>query len=257
MLTETDLQELLSYQAQNLVVSLYLNTDPSLGNADFYKLQLRTMLKEVNLAADVAAIEKYFDREFDWTGRSVAVFSCAPQSFFRAYQLAIPVRSRIRKGNQPHVKPLVNLFDFYGGYGVVLVDRQGARAFCFHLGELCEQDGYLGETVRHVKRGGASSVPGRRGGATGRTSNEQEITERNLRDIAGFASDFFTRHNIRRILIGGTDENVAQFRGLLSKSWQSLIVGTFPMSMTATPQEILEKALDIGRLAKLCLATNI
>lgn len=250
MITETNMQELLGYQTQSPMLSVYLNTDPSAGNADVYKLNLRSMLKEINLPKDVAAVENYFGRDFDWTGRSVAVFSCAPDGFFRAYPLAVAIRSRVRVGNHPHVKPLADLLDFYGGYGVALVDKQGARLFSFHLGELREQEGFLGEEVRRTKRGAASAVAGRRGGAVGQTRNTDDVAERNMREIVSVATPFFAENNVRRVLIGGTEDNVAMFRNLLPKSWQSLIVGTFPMSMTASKEEVLEKAMQIGRQAE-------
>ena len=161
MITEANLHELLTLKTDQPMLTVYLKTDPSAGNADAYKLELRSLLKVVDMPEDVAAIENYFNREFDWSGKSVAVFSCASQGFFRAYSLAIPVHSRVRIGNQPHVKPLANLLDYYGGYGVVLVDKQGARLFSFHLGELREQEGIVGESIRHTKRGGASAMPGR------------------------------------------------------------------------------------------------
>jgi peptide subunit release factor 1 (eRF1) len=250
MITEANLQELLSFKSQNPVLSLYLNTDPSQGSADVYQLSLRNMLKDINLAEDVAAVEHYFSREFDWTGRSVAVFSCAQVGFFRAYPLALVVPSRVRVSDRPHVKPLADLYDSFGGYGVVLIDKQGARVFSFHLGELREQEGVLGEEVRHTKRGGASSVPGRRGGVAGRTNNEQEVVERNMREAASFASHFFSENNIRRVVIGGSDDNVAQFRSLLPKSWQSLVVGSFHMNMAANTDEILARAMELGNQAE-------
>ena len=45
-----------------------------------------------------------------------------------------------------------------------MVDKQGARLFYFHLGELREQEGVLGESVKRTKRGGGSQAAGRRGG---------------------------------------------------------------------------------------------
>ncbi len=33
----------------------------------------------------------------------------------------------------------------YRNIGVALVDKQGARFFCFHLGELVDQEGILGK----------------------------------------------------------------------------------------------------------------
>ena len=251
MLTETNLQELLGYQTENRVLSVYLNTNPTEGSADVYRLNLRSMLKDINLTSDVLAIDNYFSRDYDWSGRSVAVFSCAPDDFIRANILAVPIRNQVIVGDRPFVKPLVSLLNYYGGYGVVLVDKQGARLFSFHLGELKEQEGILGENIRHTKHGGASGKPGMRGGMTGQTRYEDEVTDRNMREVADFAAQFFSDNNIRRVLIGGTEENIAQLRNQLPKSWQSLIVGTFPMSMTASKVDVLERAMQVGKQAEL------
>jgi peptide subunit release factor 1 (eRF1) len=78
----------------------------------------------------------------------------------------------------------------------------------------------------------------------------EEKIERNLKDAAEFAAHFFEEKHVRRVLIGGTDENVASFRSLLPKSWQSLVMGTFPMSMTASHADVLSKALQIGKEAE-------
>jgi rubredoxin len=250
MLTETNVQELLGYQTDHQVLSLYLNTDPTEGSADVYKSHLRSMLKDINIAADVRAVENYFHRDFDRTGRSSVVFSCAPDAFFRAYTLAISVSNQVIVSDRPYVKPLASLLDYYGGYGVVLVDKQGARLFSFHLGELREQEGILGESIRHAKRGGASAKTGVRGGVVGQTNYEDELAERNIRDVAEFAAHFFSDNKLRRILIGGTEENIALLRNQLPKSWQSLIVGTFPMSMAASNGEVLKKSMQIGKEAE-------
>jgi peptide chain release factor subunit 1 len=250
MLTDANLEELLNFQAQKPVLSVYLNTDLTQANTERYKLRLRSLLKEIDLPDDVEAVEKYIDHDYDWGGRSVAIFSCAPESFFRAYSIAIPLQSRVRINLSPHVKPLANLLDFYGGYGVVLVDKQGARVFVFHLGELVEQEGFLGEEVRHTKRGGSSSLAGRRGGVAGRTNYVEEVTERNMKEAVDFSTRFFKEYNIRRVLIGGTEDNVSQFQSLLPKRWHSLVVGVFPISMTAPKDEVLNRAMEIGKVAE-------
>ncbi len=250
MLTERDLQELLDYKAKHPVLSIYLNTDPALGNADVYKLKLRSQIKEVDLPDDTSAIERYFDHEYDWSGRSVAVFSCAAEEFFRVYPIAMPVRSRVRVNSRPYVKPLADLLDSYGGYGVVIIDKQGARLFSFHIGTLLEQEGIMGESVRRVKHGGGSQATGRRSGETGQTYYIEGVTDRNMKEAAEFASQFFSENNLRRVLIGGTGDNIALFRSQLPKSWQSLIVGTFPISMTASHTEVMERAMQVGQEAE-------
>jgi peptide subunit release factor 1 (eRF1) len=50
--------------------------------------------------------------------------------------------------------------------------------------------------------------------------------------------------------VGGTDENVKLFCSLLPKSWQSLVMGTFPMSMTASHTEVRARALELGAQAE-------
>lgn len=250
MLTESDLQELLDYQSPSSILSLYFNLTPGAGNVEAYKLQIRGMLKDIATREDVAGVERFFEHEFDWSGRSVVVFSCAEEDFFRYYTLAVPLRSRVRTGNRPYVKPLADLLDSYGGYGVSLVDKQGARLFYFHLGELREQEGVVGESVRHAKRGGGSQAAGRRGGIAGQTNYVEEVADRNFKEAAEFAARFFGENNVRRVLIGGTEDNINPFRNQLPKVWQSLIVGTFPMSMTASHHEVLEKAMEVGKAAE-------
>lgn len=251
MLTENDLRELVGFTAPAPVLSLYLNTDLSEGNADAHKRRARSMIKDINLPQDVEAINRYLDHEYNWSGRGVAIFSCAPAGFLRGYALGVPVRSVVHVSDRPSVKILTGLMENFGGHGVVLVDKQGARLFHFHLGTLVEQEGVLGEAVKHIKRGGASTVPGRRGGVAGRTRAVEEQIDRNMKDAVEFAVHFFESKKIRRILIGGTDENVKQFRGFLPKAWQSLVVGSFPISLTANPVEVQARALEISVQAEL------
>ncbi len=251
MLKDSDLKELLQFTPGAPVLSIYLNLDPSLGNAEAQKLHLRSLLKPVNRPADVAAVEHYISREFDWSGRSIVIFSCAEKDFLRAYPLAVPVMDMVRVSDRPVVKPLANLWDNYSGYGVALVDKQGVRLFFFHMGELSEQEGMLGEEVKHVKRGGASTFPGRLGGTAGRTRHEPEKVERNMKDAVEFAVNFFEQKHVRRILIGGTDENVAAWRALLPRHLQSLVMGEFSMPMTASQGEVLSRALKLGMEAEV------
>lgn len=250
MITDRELQELLGFSSPETVLSVYLNMDPLEGNAEALKLRLRSMLEEVSLSKDKAAVLDYFEHAREWKGRSVAIFSSAARDFFRAFPLAVSMRSQVRVGNHPYVKPLADLLDAFGGYGVVLVDQQGARLFLFHLGELIEQEGILGEAVRHTKRGGASSVHGQRGGTAGQTRYAETVVERNIKDALEFALHFFEQNRVRRILIGGTDDNVAKFRAHLPKAWQSLVVGTFPMGMTANHTEVLARTMEIGQQAE-------
>jgi peptide subunit release factor 1 (eRF1) len=257
MFSEKDLQELLEFKTDHPVLSVYLNTDPSQGTADAFKPRLRSMLKDVELQDDVEKVEQYVDFEFDWSGRGVALFSCAPENFFRFFSIAVPIRDRVRISERPHVKPLADILDFYGGYGVAVVDKIDSRLFHFHLGEILKESEISGESVRRTKRGGGSQAQGRRGGTAGQTNYTQEVAERNIKDAAEFAAKFFTENNVRRVLIGGTDENVNAFRSHLPKAWQSLVVGTFPISKNANQVEIMDRAIEVGYEAERLKQTRL
>ncbi len=232
MLSDKAISELLDYKSDNPILSIYLNIVEK--TPDAYKLTLRSMLKGIDMPDDEEAVIRYIEHEFSREGRSLALFSCAADDYFRAYPLSVPVHSRVHIGSNPYVRPLANILDAYGAYGVALVDKQGGRFFYFHMGELVEQEGVLGENV-HKVRGVESS---------------QNVVKRNLKESAEFAMAFFSEKKVRRILIGGTDENVAQFQNNLHKTWQSLIVGTLSLGMTANQQEILAEAIKVGSKAE-------
>lgn len=250
MISEYELKELLSYESRYPLLSMYLNTDPAIGSPETFKLHMRTMLKEIDLPADADTILRYFEHEHNWSGRSVAVFSSYKENYFKAYSIAVPFRNRVRVDLRPYVKPLADIFDSYGGYGVILLDKQSARLFYFHLGELQEQEGFRGESVRRTKKGGGSQATGRRGGTAGQTDYVEEVAERNVKEVVESATRFFAEKNVRRILLGGTDNNIAIFRSRLPKSWQTLVVGDFPISMTVSHAEVLERAMEVGRKAE-------
>jgi len=250
MLTEVDFQELLDFQSDHSVLSVYLNTDLSQRTSEVYKLELRQMLKTSGLLEDNSMVEDYVEHAYDGSGRSLILFSCAPEKFFRTFQLNVPIKSRLRISHSPHLKPLMNVLDFYGGYGIALVDRQGARLFAFHLGELVAQEGTMGTEIHHTKRGGASSMPGRQGGVAGRTNHEDEMIERNMKEIGEFAAHFFATNKVQRVILGGTEDNLTKFRSHLPRTWQNAVIGSLPMQMTATVNEIMARAVEIGERAE-------
>ncbi|MCA9971555.1 MAG: hypothetical protein KC425_15130, partial [Anaerolineales bacterium] len=127
---------------------------------------------------------------------------------------------------------------------VILVDRLGARFFTYHLGELQETHGFMGEELQKLKLGKGSSAVGMRGGSGG-GRHESEVAVRNLRDAAAAASSFFQNKPIRRLFLGGTPETVALFRDELPKQLQSCVAGAFQMDMNAGEHEVRDVTLGL------------
>jgi peptide chain release factor subunit 1 len=247
MLTETSLRKINDFSAVFPVVSLYLNTEPAMGNAETHRLRLRNMLKDLPLEKDTEKIEAFFNHQYDWSGRAVAVFSCAPANFFEFIPLSIAVKDFIKVASKAEIEPLEDLLQDVNQLGVILVDKQGARLFYYHMGDLVEQEGILGNEVKHVKSGIQTSSRGVRGGITGNDRTENEIIERNLRRIRDFALRFFRTHKVNKIMLAGSSDNVSQLKASLPKQIHNVIVGTFSLSMSATHADVLNKVLQVSR----------
>ena len=81
-----------------------------------------------------------------------------------------------------------------------------------------------------------------RGSSSDASDKVESTIERNIKTIIESAIEFFKHNSIRRILIGGSEENIARFKQELPKAWQSLVVGEFPIGMSAGHLEVLEQA---------------
>ena len=247
MITQTEMQELLSYNANEhgKIVSVYLNSDSGEEPVDTIKQRVRSMMKEASVNGQSGkAVDTYLNHSYDWSQPGLALFAAADGDFFRAFPTAVSFRNRVRVSNKPHIKPLAHLLDHYAHYGVILIDRVGARFYNFHLGELQESEGFLGEDVRSRKKGGGSSSVGMRGGKSG-ARHENAAIDRNLRQAAEAATEFFGGKSVRRLFLGGTNKTVAKFNEMLSKQLQSRVAGTFAINANAGVHEIQKQSLAL------------
>ncbi len=259
MLKRDDLKALAAHEGKHPVVSVYLYLDPRLRDKqEAYVAQLKTLLKQLGdqaPEADLAAIEDFFHRTFDWTGRGVAVFSAQGDGFWRAWSFAVPVRSAAYVGPKPFILPLANLMDTYGSFAVALVDQQEIQMTHFHLGEVVARDEVTGDEVRRVKEGGGASVGGRgRGGFAGR---ERESVRSNLRDFAEALDAFCSRRKVERLLLAGSEPTVAQFKEMLGPGCEEHLEGTFKAAMRTSEQELLELSLQVLHANNLARETRL
>ncbi len=243
MITQAELQQLIDFEpGKHVVLSLYLNVDPGRRSKDKYRLWLRNLLKNVSEQADPADIERverYFDLEYDWQGKGVVCFACNEAGLWQVFSLAVPIEDGVFVDDRPYIKPLTDLMDRHEPYGVALVDRESARLFRIHMGEIVETVSTLGEETKRHKQGGWAAQKLQR--------HEDVQASHNLRSAANVAIDFFQRGQCRRIVLAGTGETVSQFYGLLPRAWQDKVAGTVPMDMNASETEVLTKSRSVIR----------
>jgi peptide subunit release factor 1 (eRF1) len=247
MLQERDLQELTELvSAKSPILSLYLNIDPQRRSADEHKLVLRQLLAQAAsqgaAASDVERIERFFNHEYNRQGRSLACFSHQENDFWRVYTLLVPMSDYVYVGTRPYIKPLSDVLDEYDRFGVVSVDREGARAFVYHLGALEDSAGTMGTEVKRHKQGGW--------GAQKLQRHEDGEAKHNLKDAADWADNYLREHKVNRVVLAGSDGNVAMFRELLSRPLQDKVVGQVSLDMNASPAEAWERSYEVAREAQ-------
>jgi peptide chain release factor subunit 1 len=251
MIDEKVLRGLAKFQSDAPILSVYLDVDPTARTSEEYLLALRHMLEEVEGQAaeeDIVAVQRYFEHEYDWSGRGVVVFSGAAAGFWRTYSLAIPVASGVTTARRPYISPLAALMDAYGRYALALVDRQGVTLYLFQLGELVRQEMFEGEEVRKLKKGrGSSGGPGRRGGAPISSRRGEEVAMRNLRAAVKATDRFCRRRKPQRLILAGAEHTVAQFRDLLPRPLQERVIGTLGITPGASEPEIRDRSLQVLR----------
>lgn len=256
MIREADLRELVEFDGhEHTVLSLYLNVDSRQRMTEEYRLALRSLFDSISGydAADRERIERYIDWEYDRQARALACYTCQALGFWRAFTFQVPVEDAIMVDRRPLVRRVVDLIDTYGHLGVVAVDRQGARFFSFHLGELEEAIGMVGEEVRRHKQGGWSAQRYQR--------HEDEAAAANLRAAAEQTEAYYRQYEWRRLVLAGTHANVAHFQEMLPVHIQNLVVGATHLELNATIQDVRERTEAVALNARYQyndrLATNL
>ena len=252
MLTDMEIRQAIEFEsAEHPVLSIYLNVDPHRRSPEKYKLALRNLLGKAEGASaeDIQRVQNYVEMGYNWQGRGIVMFSCAAQDFWWAHSFLLPMEDSVLVGRRPYVRQLAMLIDTYERYGVIQVEQIGARLYVFNMGQMEAVQGYLGEEVKSHKAGGWSAANFQR--------REAEQARQNLQDAAELAEDFYRKNNTRRLILAGTEKNVARFRDLLSHRLRSMVVGQIAVDSNANSTEVSEKALAVALQAAKTEAQSV
>ncbi len=247
MMQQHDLHELAELVSEKAdVLSLYLNLDRRSRSFEEHKLALRTLLiqaaEQGASPADVERIERFFEHEFDRQGRTAVCFSSQVRKFWRGYSLLVPCQNAVFVGRRPYIKPLSDIWDNYDRFSVVMADREGARAFVYHLGTLIDSAGVLGAEVRRHKQGGWAAQKLQR--------YEDQEARHNLKEAAEWAEGYLAQQKVSRVVLAGTDGNLAEFRELMSRPLLDKVVGQINLDMNTTPAEAWERGYEVAQKAQ-------
>ncbi len=249
MLNQEELKEIATLQADgSYFVSLYLNVSP--GTKGDYVIHLKNMLKKFSeedrkifkkIKNDIEKLEAFVTsnkREFK---KGLAIITSSEKSFWKEYHLAVPVKNAIIADKTPYIQPLLDILDNYKQYAVLLVDKESARLFLVHLGEIEEYGKvHTPDVPGKHKRGGWFSLSGHR--------FERHIdyhVSLHIKDVVKKLESFLAAERIERIITGGSDDAVAKVREMLPKAVSEKIVGAFHAEMFANVNDIFEKVRPV------------
>ncbi len=252
MLNREELEEIATLQANSsYFVSLYLNVNPMTNAKGDYVIHFKNMLKNASEGTDKAVVKKIKGdlekiesfivsnkRQFK---KGLAILSSSEKSFWKEYHLAVPVKNGIIIDKTPYIEPLLGILDNYQRYAALLVDKESARLFLVHLGEIEEYGEVRTSDIpgKH-KRGGWFSLSGHR--------FERHIDYHvglHLKDVMKKLDSFLAEEKINRVIIGGSGEAVARVREMLPKVIGEKVMGTFHAEMFANNNEVFEKVKPV------------
>jgi peptide subunit release factor 1 (eRF1) len=248
---ESRIRDLAGFKGEDApVTSLYLDVDGRRRiRARDVELALDRLIRPVrerqhqdgaaSVVADLKRMEDHVKGGLDRSRvRGLALFSCTAHGFWEAVELAVPVRDRLVVNHTPYVRELESVVARHPRFAVLLADRQRARLFLFHQGELLDKQEQLEALPRHDDDGGQLTKDQVAGHAA-------EAAHRHLRHAAGAAFALHQDQGFDHLVLCGPDEITAEVERELHAYLRERIAGRIHLAVHAGEDEIRQVAEDV------------
>jgi peptide subunit release factor 1 (eRF1) len=254
LVTEAEIKALAAFHNDIYpVVSLYLDVRPEERQRDKMRAKLKHLFDEArHLPATTSTKERrrafqqeaerlmaWFETEYDDTGRGLAIFTAQEHGLWRSFRLPVPTRDRLMIADRPYLRPLLTLIDEFERYMILLVDKQTARLFVVYLGEIEEYTELMDELVPHSRAGGLSAEKNQR-------HHEMHVLW-HVKHAVEATEQLWMRERCQWLLVGGTEEPLAELRRHLPKALHERLAGEIAVSLKDNYDAILARALEVAQ----------
>lgn len=253
VLTEASIRELAGFRsADPPVVSCYLDVDGRRQvRSEDYMRTLESMARQVaadhpdeSIVADLDRLVAHVGQGIDRHGvRGLAMFSCVSRGLWEVLPLPVPVASRIAVNQSPVVGPLEAIVHELEPLAVLLVDRQRARMFRLHFGEVIERSNLFEALPRDYDRRDDAG----RGSREREQHHVDELAMQHLRHAADAVFHQFQDSGFGHLTIGATDDVYAAIEPLLHPYLRERLAPRLHVPVSATEPEIVRAALEVER----------
>ncbi len=252
MLTYGELKELSALSPdEKYFISLYLNVNPLTNPKGDYAIHFKNMFKELsektvkdtekkikNALAKIESHLKGNKREFK---KSLAIICSSDLIIWKNYYLSLPVKNELVVDKTPYIQPLLFLLNNYPRCVVLLVDKELAKIFIVHLGEIREYTELFTPDIpgKH-KKGDWFSLSQKR--------FERHIDHHvslHIKEVARALEDFLHKESINSIIAGGSEDAIAKIKNILPQTILKKVISTFNAEIFLNEKEVLDKTLKI------------
>jgi peptide subunit release factor 1 (eRF1) len=251
VITEAAIKELAGFRSEDApVVSCYVDIDGrrQVRPQDIER-RLAALVRDAASGPSGAAIGDDLDRitdhvtnHLDRSGlRGLAVFSCAPKGLWEVVGLPVPVANRIVVNQSPALGTLESIVQELEPLGILLVDRQRARMFVYHFGELGERS----ELFEALPRDYDEVDDAGRGQHERMQDHTEELATQHLRHAAEVAFRLHQDNGFARLTIGASDEVNAAIEPMLHPYLRERIGPRIAVGAGASEPEVLAAALVV------------
>ena len=232
------------------VLSLFLNLDPSeFATPPARATEIRSLIDQAerqareasdsighdakkDLLADIERAREHLGRLSVDGAHGVALYACKSAGLFEAIKLPRPIETRAVVNDSPFVEPLAELA-MRGSWCVLLVNRQVARMLRGSPEQLTELPPVEDEVHGAHSQGGWSQARYQR--------SVDEEARWHLKHAADVAFRRFQRSPFDCILLGGPEETVSEFKGILHPYLRERVAGHVRVDVeNTTPDQIRE-----------------
>jgi hypothetical protein len=199
---------------------------------------------------DRARIVKFLeDSDFDNASQGVAIFACAGEGIWEVVELAVPVPTQASVDRTPLLYPLARALDEYERFALCIADSQSARVYTVALGRLDSEEVVDGPTINYKMTGGLSQ-------RRIQQRIENAVSD-HVRDVAVRLEELVFQEDIPRIVLGGDEIMLTEFKNHLSdRAWER-VVTVERLDIRLPQDEAISRAMEAVQNAERLEARDL
>lgn len=243
VITEDAIRELATIKGEKApITSCYLDVDGRrLARRQDLEHEVDLLLRDarvkangvVSVQSDLRRIGQLVRRGIDRSRtRGLAIFACSASDLWEVIELSVKVHSQVVINHVPALGQLEAVLREHEPVGVLLADRQRARLFVFHLGELVEHSELFDALPRDEGNRGERDRNG------DHPHHVEALTHQHLRNAAQAAFQVFQQYPFEHLVIAASDPLAKTLEADLHPYLRERLAGRASIPVTAGHDEV-------------------